>query len=67
MIGDGIAGFVKPRWHSLLWDIGPGPFRRAIEELAAHTAIARVFYGVEAALGLWLAESQTPEKAGIFE
>jgi hypothetical protein len=62
MIGDGVAGFLKPRWHSLLWDAGPKPFRKAMELLAANREQARVLYALEIAAGSWLASRQTPEQ-----
>lgn len=61
MIGDGIMGLVKPRWHSLLWHFGPELARAATEELAEHRTMARGVYAAEAALGVWVASRQTPE------
>jgi hypothetical protein len=62
MIGDGVAGFMKPRWHSLLWNAGPKPFRMAMQMLAANREKARVLYALEIAAGSWLASRQTPEQ-----
>jgi hypothetical protein len=66
MIGDGVIGTFKPRRHSLLWDIGPGPFRTAMETLAVNPGKARLLYAAEILLGAWLAERQTPEKVGLL-
>ena len=61
LIGDGIMGLVKPRWHSLLWHFGPEIARAATEELAENPRIARVVYIAEAAIGVAIASCQTPE------
>ena len=61
MIGDGIMGLLKPRWHSLLWHFGPQLARAATEELADNPRIARAVYLTEAAIGVALASCQTPE------
>jgi hypothetical protein len=66
MIGDGMLGFFKPRWHSLLWDVGPAPFRNLMENLAAHPDNARLLYAAEVGLGTWLASRQTPEKSPLI-
>ena len=66
MIGDGVLGSLKPRWHSLLWDIGPKPFRDLIENLAAHPANTRLLYALEVGVGVWLAAQQTPEKPPLL-
>lgn len=62
LIGDGLMGLIKPRWHSLLWRFGPQVVRAATEELADHPKTARCIYAAEAALGLLIASSQTPEQ-----
>ena len=61
LIGDGVMGLIKPRWHSLLWHFGPELARAATEELAAHPKTARAVYLAEAAVGIVLAARQTPE------
>ena len=61
LIGDGVMGLVKPRWHSLLWHFGPEIARAATEELADNPKTARAVYFAEAAIGLALASCQTPE------
>lgn len=61
LIGDGVMGLLKPRWHSLLWHFGPELFRAATEELADHPRTARSIYLAEAALGAAVASLQTPE------
>ncbi len=62
LIGDGLMGLIKPRWHSLLWHIGPQVVKAATEELAAHRTAARAVYAAELVIGLALAMSATPEK-----
>ncbi len=59
MIGDGVTGLFKPRRHSLLWDVGPQPFREAMESLAANPAKARLLYAAEIGVGAWLAIRET--------
>jgi hypothetical protein len=65
-IGDGVFGFFKPRWHSLLWDVGPAPFRNLMEELAVHPDNARLLYAIKVGVGTWLANRQTPEKSSLI-
>ncbi len=61
LIGDGIMGLLKPRWHSVLWSFGPQLVRAATEELADHPKVARSVYLAEAAIGVVLASRQTPD------
>ena len=61
LIGDGIMGLIKPRWHSLLWHFGPDLMRSATEELAEHPQTARGIYAAELAVGIFIASRQTPE------
>lgn len=61
LIGDGIMGLLKPRWHSLLRHFGPEIARAATEELAENPKTARAIYLAEAAIGVALASCQTPE------
>jgi hypothetical protein len=61
LIGDGIMGLIKPRWHSLLWDFGPEPLQDFTETLAKNPNIARGVYAAEAAIGIAIAALQTPE------
>lgn len=61
LIGDGIMGLLKPRWHSLLWHVGPELVKATTEELAAHPNIARGIYAAEVAAGIAIASLQTPE------
>ena len=61
LIGDGIMGLIKPRWHSLLWHFGPELMKAATEELAAHPKTARAVYLAEVVGGIALASLQTPE------
>ncbi len=62
LIGDGIMGLIKPRWHSLLWRFGPQLARAVTEELVEHPRTARSIYLAEAAIGIVLASRQTPEE-----
>ncbi len=61
LIGDGVMGLIKPRWHSLLWHFGPQLAKAATEELAEHPNTARAIYLAEAVVGVAIAVSQTPE------
>lgn len=61
LIGDGVMGLLKPRWHSLLWHFGPEIARAATEELAENPKTARAIYFAEAAIGVALASCQRPE------
>jgi hypothetical protein len=61
LIGDGVMGLLKPRWHSLLWRFGPQLARAANEELVEHPNTARAVYLAEVAIGVALASCQTPE------
>jgi hypothetical protein len=61
LIGDGVMGLIKPRWHSLLWHFGPQLAKAATEELAEHPTMARSVYFAEAAIGVAIAAMQTPE------
>ena len=62
MIGDGVAGFFKPRWHSLLWDVGPKPYRALMQHFAENPAAARFLYAAEVGVGALIASQQTPDK-----
>jgi hypothetical protein len=61
LIGDGIMGLIKPRWHSRLWHFGPQLVRAATEELADHPTTARAVYLAEAVIGVAIASLQTSE------
>ena len=61
MVGDGVVGFFKPRWHSLLWNIGPKAYREVIHRLAEEPAKARWLYASEVVVGALIASRQTPE------
>ncbi len=62
LIGDGVMGMIKPRWHSLLWHVGPQLAKAVTEELADHPKTARAVYLAEALAGIALASMQTPEE-----
>ena len=59
-IGDGVVAFVQPERHSLLWRLGPKPFREAMEVFAENPKFTRLLGAAEAGLGIWLAARQTP-------
>ena len=61
LIGDGVMGLLKPRWHSLLFHFGPEIARAATEELAENPKTARAVYFAEAAIGVALASCQMLE------
>jgi hypothetical protein len=61
LIGDGIMGLIKPRWHSRLWQFGPQLAIAVSEELAAHPNTARAVYAAEVAIGIAIASCSTPE------
>ena len=65
MIGDGVSGLLKPRWHSLLWNVGPDSFQLAMDELAKNPAKARLLYAAEILVGTWLSTRLTPEKPAL--
>lgn len=62
MVGDGVVGFFKPRWHSLLWDLGPAPYRDLMTQAARNPSTARWLYAAEVVIGTLIATQQTPEK-----
>lgn len=59
LIGHGIMGLLKPRWHSLPWHFGPQLARAATEELAEHPNTARAVYLAEIAIGVAIASCPT--------
>ena len=61
LIGDGVMGLIKPRWHSLLWHFGPQLAKAVTEELAEYPKTARVVYLAELAAGIAIAARQTPD------
>jgi hypothetical protein len=65
MIGDGVSGLLKPRWHSLLWDAGPESFETMMERLAKNPTKARLLYAAEILVGVWLSTRLTPEKPDL--
>jgi hypothetical protein len=54
LIGNGIMGLVRPRWHTLPWRGGPQLALAMTEELADHPKAARPVYLVQTALGVAL-------------
>ncbi len=61
MVGDGVVGFFKPRWHSLLWNVGPEAYRDVMRKFSEEPAAARWIYASEAVIGAWIASQQTPD------
>lgn len=55
LIGNGVMGLIRPRWHSLVWHFGPELAKAATEELAEYPKVARSVYMAQAALGVLLA------------
>lgn len=54
LVGNGLMGLIRPRWHSLLWQYGPSLTHAMSEELAVHPKTARAVYFAQAAAGLAL-------------
>jgi hypothetical protein len=54
LVGNGLMGLVKPRWHSRLWQFGPDLTHAMSEELADHPKTARAIYLAQAAVGVAL-------------
>jgi hypothetical protein len=59
MVGEGVAGLLAPRRYLLLWRLGPEPFQKWLEGLAAHRRVMRLVFVAEAGLGIWLTLQQT--------
>jgi hypothetical protein len=59
LIGNGVMGLVRPRWHALPWRFGPQLARAVTEELADHPKAGRPVYLAQAALGLLLARQNS--------
>lgn len=57
-IGDGVVALLAPRGHSLLWETGPEPLRRAARFFAENPNHMRALGAAEVAFGLWLALRQ---------
>ena len=60
MVGDGVVGFFKPRWYSLLWKVGPEPYRAVMVKAALNPVTARWIYAAEVVVGTLIATNQTP-------
>ena len=60
MVGDGVVGFFKPRWHSLLWKVGPKPYRAVMVKAAPNPSTARWIYAAEVVVGTLIATHLTP-------
>lgn len=58
LIGDGLLSALHPRRHCLLWEVGPEPCRRMVDEFVEHPELTRAAGAVEALLGFWLATRQ---------
>ena len=57
-IGDGVIELVSPREHSRLWEVGPGPGRKAARFFAANPNYMRLLGAAQVSFGLWLALRQ---------
>lgn len=62
LIGNGVMGLIRPRWHSWLWRFGPQLTQAVSEELADHPKTARAVYLAQTSLGLALAARQTAQQ-----
>ena len=51
LIGNGVMGLVRPRWHTLPWRRGPQLALALTDELADNPTVARPVYLAQAALG----------------
>jgi hypothetical protein len=58
LIGDGLLSAINPRRHCLLWEVGPEPCRKLIDEFAEHPQLTRGAGALELLLGLWLASHE---------
>jgi len=63
LIGDGLLSMLHPRRHCLLWEVGPAPCRKLVDEFVEHPSAARVAGTLELLLGVWLAFGQEDRKA----
>ena len=54
LIGNGVMGLVRPRWHTLPWRGGPQLALAMSEQLADNPKIARPVYLAQAAVGVAL-------------
>jgi hypothetical protein len=59
LVGNGLMGLLKPRWHAVLWQYGPQLTHAMSEELAVHPKTARAVYLAQAAVGLALVRETT--------
>ncbi len=55
MIGDGVLGLMRPERHSALWNCGPKPYRKFVDELELHPRVTRGLGLALVGLGLWVA------------
>jgi hypothetical protein len=54
LIGNGLMGLLRPRWHALPWHYGPQLARAVTEEIADNPKTARGVYLAQAALGAFI-------------
>ena len=54
LLGNGVMGLLRPRWHTLPWQFGPQLARAVIEEIADNPKTARTVYLAQAAIGVAL-------------
>ena len=59
MIGEGVAGLLRPRRYLLLWQFGPRPYQNAVAVIAQHPRLVRLVAAGEIGLCVWLSWRQT--------
>ena len=66
MIGDGVSGLLKPRWHSLLWRDRTGVVPNDDGWVGKESITkARLLYAAEILVGTWHSTRLTPEKPDL--
>ena len=61
LIGNGVMGLLRPRWHALPWRGGPQLALAVTEEIADNPKTARAIYAAQAALGVLLLSQRNGE------
>jgi len=64
MIGEGMAGLLRPRRYLLLWRFGPRWYRKCLEGLAEDRRTMRLLCLAELTAGLWLSLRETETDVG---
>jgi hypothetical protein len=60
LIGDGLLTLIDPRRHCLLWEIGPEPCRKLMDDFVEHPKMSRWVGAAEILSGILLAQAQRP-------